>query len=71
MTIITKVLNQFIEKTKKISLKIVYGERIEGEKILLPRKFPERNLIGYEFENWCKEYNVTIMYNKNRVYFEF
>lgn len=55
---------------KKLFIYLIYGKRITGEKPTIPRKFPERTLIVNDFENWCKEFNVTIMYNKNCVFFE-
>ena len=56
---------------KKLFIKLIYGERIKGEKPTIPKKLSERTLIVDDFENWCKEFNVSVLHNKSRVYYEF
>jgi hypothetical protein len=61
-----KNLKQKIQTTLE---HLFFGERVQGEKLPIPKKFPERKFIQKEFEEWCREFNVTCTHNKKVVHF--
>ena len=68
-----KHLKQIVKSVGKLNKKsimvFIFGERIEGEKLTEPVKFPIRDIVRYEFEQWCKEFNVSTVHNRKSVHF--
>jgi hypothetical protein len=59
-----KRMKNLQEKIEKSLVKLFFGERIKGEKLPIPRKFPERKFEQKDFEQWCNEFNVTCVHNR-------
>jgi hypothetical protein len=64
-----QIVNGVTKINKKSIMTFIYGERVKGEKIPEPGKFPERPLIQKEFEKWCNEFNVSTVHNRSIVHF--
>lgn len=52
----------------KVIKQILLGERVKGEK--LPKAVPptERPMNQKDFSLWCKEFNVSLLYNKKPIH---
>jgi len=48
--------------------KLIFGEPIKGEK--LPKAVPprERPMNTKDFANWCREFNVSLLYDKRTIH---
>jgi hypothetical protein len=52
----------------KMIKQLILGQRVKGEK--LPKVVPpkERPMNREEFSTWCKEFNVSILYDKKPIH---
>jgi hypothetical protein len=51
-------------KIQRTLTKLFFGNSIKGEKLKEPKRFPEREFIQKEFEQWCNEFKVTCSHNR-------
>lgn len=49
---------------KKLLLEIIFGKPVKGEKLIQPKKKPERPLIQSDYNKWCRMLNVSAMTDK-------
>ena len=52
---------------KKIN-SLIFGERVQGEKLPVPTPIKERPLNTKDFEKWCKEFNVSMLHDRKTIY---
>jgi hypothetical protein len=48
--------------------KILFGERIKGEKLPPFKPLKERPMDEKDFYKWCKEFNVSSRSNRKPIY---
>ena len=52
---------------QKIS-EILFGVRTQGEKLPVPPPIKERPFNSEDFQKWCKELRVSMLYDRKPVY---
>jgi hypothetical protein len=53
---------------KKKLKKLIFGERIKGEKLPPIKPFKERPFNTEDFYKWCKELNVSMLHDRKPTY---
>jgi hypothetical protein len=47
---------------------IIFGVRVQGEKLPAPSPIKERQFNSKDFEKWCKELRVSMLYDRKTVH---
>ena len=47
---------------------IIFGVRIQGEKLPVPPPIKERPFNVEQYTIWCKEFNVSLLYDRKIVH---
>jgi hypothetical protein len=47
---------------------IIFGVRIQGEKLPVPPPIKERQFNSEDFQKWCKELRVSMLHDRKIVY---
>jgi hypothetical protein len=48
---------------------LLFGVRVQGEKLFEPSPIEERPVNQEEFMAWCQEFNVSMLYGKKVTHF--
>lgn len=54
---------------KVLLIRLIYGERIKGERFTIPTPPPEREFVFTDYVNWYKELNVGCRYGSKSEFF--
>jgi hypothetical protein len=46
----------------------IFGVRAQGEKLPVPPPIKERPFNSDEFQKWCKELHVAMLYDRKTIY---
>lgn len=52
----------------KIIKRIIFGQRVQGEKLPEPTLPPEREMNWKDFQKWCNELRVSSQYGRQTIH---
>lgn len=47
---------------------IIFGVRTQGERLPVPSPIKERPFNSEDFQKWCKELRVSMLYDRKTIY---